>query len=147
LKFRAVCNEPVSDKPVAFCKESGVGVIWADDVIELFLGSPDGALPYIHTATNINGIFRAQLHPAQGEVSEIKGFPLKAVGRREKDKWTLEITIPVSALKQVVKNNRLKIGVSRARTRVKGENGGQLSYIQKGANFHDEGSRIPVQLP
>ena len=124
-----------------------MGVIWADDVIELFLGAPDGPLPYIHTATNINGIFRAQLHPAQGEVTEIKDFPLKAAGRREKDKWILEITIPVSALKQVVKNNRLKIGVSRARTRVKGENGGQLSYIQKGANFHDEGSRIPVQLP
>jgi len=147
LKFRAVCNEPVPEKPVAFCKESGVGVIWSDDVVELFLGSPDGPLPYIHTATNINGIFRAQLHPAQGEVTEIKGFPLKAVGRREKDKWILEITIPVSALKQVVKNGRLKIGVSRARTRVKGENGGQLSYIQKGKNFHDEGSRIPVQLP
>ena len=129
---------------VTDCKVNFQGQIWNDDVIEVFFGAPGKAEPYLHLAVNARGVYRVTLGDSKNLLEQTK-FPLAVKYDVRKDSWGVEMSFPISALKDFISNNQTDIAIYRHRPS-RGSDKNQVSGAQSanGGIFRDPSGRFRI---
>jgi hypothetical protein len=116
------CAEPEMDKMVAKTKDNDDRGIYKDDYVELVIETPGHS--YFRIAVNPNG---AILDESQDPtIIERDTLPLlwnpgiKTVVKKEKDRWTAEIMIPVKDFGKIGPTEAYPWGINVCRNRMVG---------------------------
>lgn len=131
LYLRVECLEPNMAGLLAKCGEHD-GQVFADDCVEVFISPKPSGAPYFHFAANSRGTPYEE--KGRGDSGWNAAWTVK--GTVEKDRWSLDITIPFAALGVTPQHEALwRLNVDRQR-----QAGGKLelsSWAPTRANFHD----------
>ncbi|MBR7143313.1 MAG: DUF4838 domain-containing protein [Lentisphaeria bacterium] len=147
LKLQFVCNENMMDKLRTVCKENHAGSIWNDDAVEIFISSYRKSAPYLHLGVNALGSYRLLAVGADRNVRDVTDMAITTGAVREKDRWLLEVDIPMNEVRKFVVNDRIHLGIYRHRP-ARGADKTQTSGVQnpKGGLFSSLTGRFVVEF-
>ena len=147
LKLQFVCKENMMDKLRTVCKENHNGNVWGDDAVEIFIGTYRKTTPYLHLTVNAAGVYRLLSVGADKSVKDITNLAISAKAVQEKDRWLLEVNIPVSEVKKFAVDNRINMAIYRHRP-ARGSDKLQTSGAQfpKGGLFSSLTGRFTVEF-
>ncbi len=118
-----VCYENNMDKLKTACIRNDDATIFNDDVVELYLNSPERS--YFKIVVNPNGAIYDETQDVT--IIERDTLPIlwnpgcKAVVKKYDDRWTVELMIPVKDLGQQAPTKQLPWGIQAGRTRFAGK--------------------------
>lgn len=144
LYFAFICSEPNIDKIKNQVRENSLKV-YSDDSVEIMLDTDGNKADYYHFIFNPSGYYGVE-HRTQGGFvgGQIKDFELHTGTNIEKDRWLIEIVIPLASLGlEVVENDIL---VNFARNRRLDLEQRQESTTGKQGEYHNPYAFIQVHL-
>jgi len=109
--LRLIAKEPKTDK-MEMTREKD-GSVWGDDGFEIFLFPPSVENTYAHIAVNALGIVYDARCPGNDKSMD---YGVTAVGTIEKDRYTIDVTVPTEHLMDVKPGDVWRVGVMRRRT-------------------------------
>jgi len=121
-----ICHEDKMDKLKADCKLNDNFGIFDDDVVEVYVNSPERS--YFKIVVNPNGVIYDETTDVT--IVDRDTLPIlwnpgtKAVVKKEKDRWTVEIMIPTQDFGKGKPTEANPWGIQVGRTRFTGDAGG-----------------------
>lgn len=120
--------------------------VWKDDSMEIFLYPPTAANSYYHLAVNAKGVVYDELGPGAKVNYDL---PVVAKGKIYKDRYVIELKVPVSRLKALERGDIWKINFARNR-RVKDNILPNVpmagSFSLDGCLYHNISAFRPVEI-
>lgn len=109
--LRLIAREPEPGK-MTMTREKD-GPVWNDDGFEIFLFPPSVENTYAHISVNALGTVYDSRCPGNDKSVD---YGVTAVGRIEKDRYTIDVTVPTEYLTDVEPGAVWRVGVMRRRT-------------------------------
>ncbi|MCM8764731.1 MAG: hypothetical protein NC830_05180, partial [Candidatus Omnitrophica bacterium] len=135
LYFAFICDEPGISKIKKEIKENSLKV-YLDDSVEIMLDSDSNKADYYHFLFNPSAYYGVEFRTQGGFVgSVIKDFKLYAGSSIEKDRWVIEVAIPISSLAHERIKEQISLNFARNR-RIDMESKEESSIAEKG-QFHN----------
>jgi hypothetical protein len=115
--------------------------IWTDDSFEIMIVPENKKFPYLQLAINPNGTVTALLHEesASNQTIKVPATEWKPSAKVGKDRWTAELSVPMSWLQKICPEGKGRIGIFRNRVLVSTDPGMR--------GFYAASSGLDAQLP
>jgi hypothetical protein len=99
LYLGLVASEKHTEKLFQACRKNHVGATWGDDCFELMLVTDPASSTYYQIVVNSLGIYRVLFREHGKPWTADKGFQIEAKSKIEKDRWIIELKIPLKQFK------------------------------------------------
>ena len=91
--------------------------IWGDDIFEIMIAPEKSNHPYIQLAINANGVIRVMRHTKLERNQHLKlaSKIWNSKAQITKNSWMVNLSIPMSLIREICPNNKGRIGIFRTR--------------------------------
>lgn len=117
LVFRLTAMEEKTEMIKRAATKEKPQYIWGDDCFELMITPANQDVPYLQLAVNPNGAADALWYSGLGVSKPMKTPPSvwKASGKVGKDRWTAEISVPMTLVRKICPDGKGRLGIFRTR--------------------------------